>query len=653
MHPTGNVRLLDQMVERGVITSEQREAAQSYQLRFGGRIEEAVLEVKALDEPTLLRFLAEASRTRFVSTEKLARAEIDRVMLDKVPKKVAERHSVFPVVYDAATETLSVVTPDPDDHTIVQQVQLASGAKKVVMIVARPLAVRACINKHYNGDIHAFAALDRTAQEQFSSMLDVFERNVLSEESMAIALAGDRPMERTLSAVDFEHGGSSSAMGEKGLASDAYLETLNVLISLLENARPDLKGHSAHTGRLVKKIAERIGVAPVETAAIQIAAYLHDLGKMSTYHLTALNVSEYEGHRAAATKAYKAPLQLMEAVDLSSETKQALESMYERFDGKGIPGGAAGKEIPLGARLLAIADTYADLTQNPKNPFRKTLRPVQACEVLARFKGTIFDPNLVDLFKHTVTGDDLKARLLADRNLALLVEPDPEETTVLELRMIERGFEVKIARTTEQAMKFLETGEIEVVLSELDLKPQDGFALLAEARRHPWGKHLPWVIVTARASAADAKRAFELGVADFVAKPIATDLFVAKLRQIMEREARSRGPRGVTGSLTEMGLPEIVQVLWHGRKSGSLRIRSGAELGEIHFVEGAIFNAMWGILRGEEAFYAMLTLQAGDFQLDPSFRAPAAVIQASPEALLLEGMRRLDEASVGHAGVDL
>jgi response regulator RpfG family c-di-GMP phosphodiesterase len=395
----------------------------------------------------------------------------------------------------------------------------------------------------------------------------------------------------------------------------------------------------------VKKLAERIGVSSVEVAAYQIAGYVHDLGKMSSYHLTALNVAEYEGHRAQATKGYKSPLRLLEAIELPREARQSVESMYERFDGKGLPGGVSGKEIPLGARLLAIADTYADLTQNPKNPYRKTLRPVQACEVLARFKSTIFDPNLVDLFKHSVTGDDLKARLLANRNLALLVEPDPEETTVLELRMIEQGFEVRIARTADQAMKFLEAGDIEVVVSELDLKPQDGFALLAEARKRDWGKRLPWVILTSRVSSADAKHAFELGAADFMSKPVATDLLVAKLKQIMAREERDRAPRGVGGSLTEMGLPDIIQVLWHGRKSGSLKIRSGTDQGEIHFVEGAIYNSMWGKLRGEEAFYAMLTLTDGDFSLDPSFKAPQQVIQASPEALLLEGMRRLDEAA--------
>jgi hypothetical protein len=94
-----------------------------------------------------------------------------------------------------------------------------------------------------------------------------------------------------------------------------------------------------------------------------------------------------------------------------------------------------------------------------------------------------------------------------------------------------------------------------------------------------------------------------------------------------------------------MGLPDMVQVLWHGRKTGSLKIRSGQTTGEIHFVSGSVFNAMWGELRGEEAFYEMLGLHDGEFVLDPNFQAAHQVIAESPEALLLEGMRRLDEQS--------
>ena len=60
-----------------------------------------------------------------------------------------------------------------------------------------------------------------------------------------------------------------------------------------------------------------------------------------------------------------------------------------------------------------------------------------------------------------MTGEDLKARLLANRHHALIIDPDPEETTVLELRLVEQGFEVKQARTVEQASRRLEKGDIE------------------------------------------------------------------------------------------------------------------------------------------------------------------------------------------------
>lgn len=647
MHPTGNIRLAERLRSKDLVTSEGMEAAINYQQRMGGRIEEALLEVNALDEAALLKFLASFHKTRFVSTEKLAKADIDRLTLDKVPKVIAERESFFPVLYNHDKNELAVVTPDPDNAAALHEIKLASGLKQVHAFVGRPASVKAAINKAYNGDIHAFAVLDRSAHEQFTSMLNVYERNLMSEESMAVSLADEGGRERMLSSNDLAETKSKASAGATGFTSSSYLETLNVLVSLIENSRPDLRGHSAHVGRLTKKLCERIGLPEVETAAVMIAAYAHDLGKMSAYHLTALNVAEYEGHRAAAKKLYKAPLRLLEAVELPKTTEKALQSMYERFDGKGIPNGDSGKDIPLGARVLQIADTYADLTQNPRNPYRRSLRPVQACEVLGRYKGTVFDPNLVDLFKHTVTGEDLKARLLANRHITLVVDPDPEETTVLELRLVEQGFEVVVVRTTEQAFKRLEKGDIEVVVSELELKPQDGFALLSEVRKNDWGANLPWVFVTARTSRQDAQRAFELGAADFMTKPVAADLLVAKLKQVLEREAKGRRNRGVSGTLTEMGLPDMVQVLWHGRKTGSLKIRARGESGEIHFVKGDIYNAMWGRMRGEEAFYGMLGLVEGDFVLDPNVVANARVISASPEALLLEGMRRLDEAGSG------
>ncbi|WP_437958669.1 HD domain-containing phosphohydrolase [Sorangium sp. So ce119] len=429
--------------------------------------------------------------------------------------------------------------------------------------------------------------------------------------------------------------------------SHAYVETLNVLVSLLENNRQDLRGHSSTVARIVRKLCERIGLPPTTVASYVASAYLHDLGKNGPYHLTALNVAEYEGHRLAATKSVDLPAHLMESVGLPQDVVSAINLMYERYDGSGFPDGLSGKEIPLGARILAVADTYADLTQNPRNPYRKALRPPEACDVLAQYRGTIFDPNIVDLFRQVMTGDDMRAKLLSDRHQALIVDPDPEETTVLELRLLEQGFEVSIARNVAQARRELETKDIEVVVSEIDLEePDAGLALRADALKLGFGRDKTWVILTAKTDRQTAQRAFDLGVDDFVSKPASTDVMAAKLRQLIERRSSTAVPRGVSGSLAEMGLPDMIQILWHGRKTCALKIQANSMAGEIHFADGQVVHALWAGAQGEDAFYRMLTLREGDFRLDPSFSPSTRSITASPEALLLEGMRRLDEGTL-------
>lgn len=640
-----NKRIADLLMKAGVLKPDQYEKVQSHLGGTDQRIEDALIELGIIPEADLLKALAGHYKTRFVSTEKLAKADITRATLEMVPRKVAETFAVFPVMFDTAGQVLSVCTGDPEDKDLLREIQLVSGAKEVRAFMARPAGVRAAIAKAYGGDIHAFAILDRQAHAQFSAMLDVYERNLMSESSMATALARENTSRgRVVSEKELVQASkASNKQSSKGFGGEELLELLNVMVSLLESSRQDLRGHSAQVARLTRRILERMNVEQESTTAIVAAAYLHDVGKMGQYHLTSLNVAEYDGHKLGAQKAFSTPRRLLESVRFPQETVAALDHMYERYDGKGFPDGMTAKDIPLGARVLAITDTYADLTQNPRNPYRKTLMPAEACGVLAKFKDKVFDPHLVDLFKNTVMGEDLRARLLANRYSALLVDADPEETTVLELRMIEQGFEVKTARSAEQALKVLAGGEIDIVIGEVDLPQSDGLLLLAQARQESWGKELPWVIHTRRQGRAEAQKAFELGVVDFVAKPAPTDVFVAKLKALLDQRSARGTSRGVQGSLREMGLPELVQVLFHGRKTGNLRIRAQQGAGEIHFADGQIVNALFGNVRGTDAVYAMIKLQDGEFGLDPAFKPGARVINESPEALLLEGMRRLDE----------
>jgi CheY-like chemotaxis protein len=277
------------------------------------------------------------------------------------------------------------------------------------------------------------------------------------------------------------------------------------------------------------------------------------------------------------------------------------------------------------------------------------LGPAEAMNVLVEHKGTIFDPSILDLFKSLVLGEDMKAKLLADRYHALIVDADPEESTVLELRMVEQGFDVKTARSVDVARKLLsaEGAGFDLVVCEVELPDADGLAFLSEARKEKWGKDLVWVVHTHKQGRTEAQRAFELGAMDFVAKPVQGDVLVAKLKAMLDQWLRQNADKsmakGVSGSLKEMGLPDIVQVLFHGRKTGKLAVRSGGKTGEIHFLEGAIADAAIDGRKGADAFYQMLKFVEGDFALDPSFAPPARIIQESSEALLLEGMRRMDE----------
>ena len=235
------------------------------------------------------------------------------------------------------------------------------------------------------------------------------------------------------------------------------------------------------------------------------------------------------------------------------------------------------------------------------------------------------------------------ARLLAGKWRALLIDPDPEETAVLELRLVDQGFDVTIVRNTSDIEAILQRGDYDVIVSEVDLAPIDGFTLLQKLRSGRTGE-IPFIFLTKRAGHDMVKRGFDLGAFDYITKPTSPDVVALRISQVLAGESRKRSSRGVAGSLEEMALCDVVQILYHGRKSGKLIIASGAKRGEVQFSEGQIFDANYGEKQSEEAFYEMLCLASGHFELDFNFRPEERRIHLNPESLLLEGMRRMDEA---------
>lgn len=99
----------------------------------------------------------------------------------------------------------------------------------------------------------------------------------------------------------------------------------------------------------------------------------------------------------------------------------------------------------------------------------------------------------------------------------------------------------------------------------------------------------------------------------------------------------------IEGSLSEVGLPDVLQLLALGGKTGILHLREGTSEGSLYLREGQIVHARSEDLEGEEAAYALAAWSSGRFAFEPGTTSPATTINRSSTALLMEAARRSDE----------
>lgn len=658
--------ILDRLVADGKVPGDRYEEIVIHAERVGVPIEEVLLQLGMMNEGELLKYLAAIYQTRFVSTDKLSKAAVDPALIRAVPRKLAERLVAFPILFNPTTRVLSVVAADLTESDISKQMQFATNARDVRVYVAREAAIRAAIEKYYDGQKRAFELLNQadaaaakqhrkraTTTEEWSLVGRVFE-----EEGDQLILRGGRNPKggfgtgTNLPAPDADYGDAPPPaqsivppVQEMAISPDAFLETLKLLVTMLEQPHADLRGHSARVARLSQQLGRRMRLPLPNVQGILVAAYLHDLGQPAQSHHTPLSAALSEAHLGAAKRGFLAPVQLMESVGLPEIALSTLKHRYERFDGAGFPDRLARKDIPLGARILAVAECYVSLTHGDQNIRGEKLAAADAWAVLAEHKGTIFDPTVVDWLRQEVLSEDAQDKLLSDRYRVLLVDPDPEDTAVLEVHLTEQGYDVTVVRDAAEAMQRLDNQPVDIVISEIVLPGDDGLAFLKKLRD---GTHreIPVMFLTAKGDHKSSSLGLEGGAADYVIKPAAAAVVGAKARRIIEEDRGvATAGRGVSGKLTEMALPDVVQILSGGRKSGRLAIRSGAISGEMIFLQGAIHDAKFGEHEGAEAVYAMLGLTDGDFSLNPDVPDIENRIGLTTETLLLETMRRLDEAS--------
>lgn len=183
-------------------------------------------------------------------------------------------------------------------------------------------------------------------------------------------------------------------------ALDDLEDTNNVLYTLaatIEAKDPYTRGHSQRVGKFCYEVAGELGWKDSECIKFQRAGLLHDIGKIGVPDsiLTKndkLTLEEYKimkTHPILSAEICKSLMRLQGIIP-------AIKYHHERIDGKGYPDGLAGDKIPLGARIMAVCDSWDAMTSN--RAYRKMLKKQDVFRVLEEESGSQWDPKIVDVF---------------------------------------------------------------------------------------------------------------------------------------------------------------------------------------------------------------------------------------------------------------
>ena len=202
----------------------------------------------------------------------------------------------------------------------------------------------------------------------------------LSAAADVLGLASDRPQ----------------AVTDGRLTNEQKAGLLTQLSTSLEARDPYTHGHSRRVARHATNVAKRMGVASDQVAKIRAAAAMHDVGKLETPTSVLHKEAKLTDGEFAVIKRHPVDGAVMVATLEDDELTAMVRHHHERIDGTGYPDGLAGKAIPLGARIIAVADTFDAITST--RAYRRAHAHKKALDILEAEAGSQLDSGAVRAF---------------------------------------------------------------------------------------------------------------------------------------------------------------------------------------------------------------------------------------------------------------
>lgn len=176
-----------------------------------------------------------------------------------------------------------------------------------------------------------------------------------------------------------------------------YLGIIGALAAAIEARDPYTVGHSARVTQYAVAIAESMELSPEEVEEVRLAGLLHDLGKIGVPDSILNKPGRLSEEEYTAIKMHPAlSMRIIEPLPHLGNIIPIIYDHHERYDGRGYVEGKSGDKIPLGARILAVADSYEAMTSD--RPYRSALSRQEALSELRLNAGSQFDPDVVRHF---------------------------------------------------------------------------------------------------------------------------------------------------------------------------------------------------------------------------------------------------------------
>ena len=225
----------------------------------------------------------------------------------------------------------------------------------------------------------------------------------------------------------------------------------------------------------------------------------------------------------------------------------------------------------------------------------------------------------------------------------LFVDDDPDFLAMIQdffATLGEQIWQIHCVTSADQALEFLKVRKIDLVVTDVNMPMLDGIQFLhILGRSHP---DLKKAVITANATEEKRSACLAEGAELFIEKPRSPEGL--KSIFVMLEELISWTPQeGFQGMLRRVGLPDVIQMECLGRNSSILEIHNLQLRGRVYIEDGRIIHAQAGEKEGEAAFYQLLALPSGEFQLQPFESPPKCTIEGQWEFLLMEAARMRDE----------